>query len=162
MNFINRLPFIGLLTDMQVLVVDNDHDSAAIYTYLLEDYGATMHIASSVKEAAEILDRLVPNILISEMRFLGESVYTLTQKLRDLEVNTRRHIPVIAATTTYVTDDGRVQILESGFDGYLLKPFDLDELVSMVSSLAYVSTYEIQQQPDWQPRLFAKLTAACN
>ena len=138
MNSVNRLPLISILANIQVLVVDNNCDSGLLYTYLLKDFGAIINIAYSVEEAVEILNRLTPDIVICELRFWRESVCTLTQKLRELGANNGRHIPVIAATASYVTNDALGQFLESGFDGYLLKPFDLDKFVSTVESLVCI------------------------
>jgi CheY-like chemotaxis protein len=129
MSFINQtVSSIGILKGVQVLVVDNDRDSRYLYETLLKGCGANVITVASVQEAIDVFAWLLPNILICEMRFLGESVSTLTTKLSDLEARGETHIPAIAITT-WITDS-LVQILEAGFEGFLLKPIDLDQLVS--------------------------------
>jgi len=123
---------IGILKGVQVLVVDNDHSSGEMYTCLLNRFGAIVKTTSSVKEALEILGWLIPDILVCEIRFLGESVYTLTKRLSDMEADTGNHIPIIA-TPTWVNSLDKV--LEAEFDGYLLKPVALDKLVSTIRNL---------------------------
>lgn len=134
MSFINQtISRIGILKGVQVLVVDNDRDSQYLYATLLKGCGANVITAGSVKEAIDVLDWLLPNILICEMRFCGESIETLIAKLSDLETRGGNHIPAIAITT-WITDS-LAQILSAGFEGYLLKPIDLDQLVSMIRVL---------------------------
>jgi len=134
MSFINQTDSkLEMLQGVQVLVVDNDRDSSYLYTVLLNNLGATVTTADSIKEALEALRRFVPNILICEMRFLGESINTLTTQLSASEVG-GDHIPVIAITA-WLTDS-LAQILEADFEDYLLKPIDPDQLVALVREFA--------------------------
>jgi CheY-like chemotaxis protein len=127
MNSSNRLPFVGLFTNMQILVVDNNQNGRKIYAYLLEEYGAKVTVAASVEEALKTLDYFIPDIVIGEMSFLDEGIRILTQKLRDLEVKIDRQISVIFSTAAYVIDDAgvgtftdnmHVQLLQSAGFGY--------------------------------------------
>ncbi|MEH2226606.1 response regulator [Nostoc sp.] len=131
MNLINDFCLaVGILKGVQVLVVDNDRDSRDLYAFLLEDLSANVIIAGSVKEALETLSWFTPNIVVSEIRFLGESIYTLLNTLNAIEADNSKHIPIIVtSTSTTGTCD---QIPDVEFEEYLLKPFDLDEFVSMI------------------------------
>lgn len=117
----------------QILVVDNDRESRHLYTVLLKGLGANVMTATSVEEALEILGWLLPNILICEMRCCGESIDTLTEKLSEMKAG-GDHIPTIAITT-WITDS-LAQILDASFEGYLMKPIDLDQLVSLIRNFA--------------------------
>ncbi|MHC5747147.1 MAG: response regulator [Nostoc sp.] len=131
MNLINDFCLaVGILKGLQVLVVDNDRDSRDLYAFLLEDLSANVITAGSIKEALETLSWFTPNIIVSEVRFLGESIYTLVNTLNAIEVDNGKHIPIIVtSTSTTGTCD---QIPDVEFEEYLLKPFDLDEFVSMI------------------------------
>ncbi len=91
-----------------------------------------MIAVSSIKEALKILTWFVPHILICEIRFLGESVYTLLNRLITMEAFNKNHIPIIVISTcaTGIID----QIPEIEFEGYLLKPIDLDKLVVVIEN----------------------------
>ena len=121
-----------ILKDLQVLVIDNDRDSLYLYSILLEEYGAEVVTAVSIEESLDVFGWLLPDLVICETRFWGESINTLTTKLSEMERGSNNHIPAIAVTT-WVTD--RLQILDAGFEGYLLKPIDLEALISMVENL---------------------------
>ncbi|MEH1804011.1 response regulator [Nostoc sp.] len=131
MNLINDFCLaVGILKGLQVLVVDNDRDSRDLYAFLLEDLSANVITAGSIKEALETLSWFTPNIIVSEIRFLGESIYALVNTLDAIEVDNGKHIPIIVtSTSTTGTCD---QIPDVEFEEYLLKPFDLDEFVSMI------------------------------
>ena len=138
MSFINQASSrVGILKGIQVLVVDNDRDSRYLYETLLKGCGANVITVGSVNEAIDVLSWLLPNVLICETRFLGESINTLITKLRALEAHGETHIPAIAITT-WITDS-LTQILEAGFEGFLLKPIDLDHLVLMTRDLVVSS-----------------------
>ncbi|MDM9581928.1 response regulator [Nostoc sp. GT001] len=131
MNLINDFCLaVGILKGVQVLVVDNDRDSRDLYAFLLEDLSANVITAGSIKEALEILSWFTPNIIVSEIRFLGESVYTLLNTLDAMEANNGKHIPIIVTSTSIRGTCDQIPDIE--FEEYLLKPFDLDEFVSMI------------------------------
>jgi DNA-binding NtrC family response regulator len=124
---------VEILKDVQILVVDNDLDSGMIYTIFLKQFGANVITTGSIKEALKSLTWFVPDILICEIRFLGENVYALLNKLAAMEAVNRNHIPVIVTSTCAI---GTVeQIPEIEFEGYLLKPIDLDKLVASIKNL---------------------------
>ncbi len=137
MNLTNNFPFkVGIFKDVQVLVVDNDLDSGVLYTIFLKHLDANVVTCISVKEALEILGWFVPNIVICEIRFLGESVYTLINRLNAMEADNGNNIPIIVTSTC--TTGSLSQIPDVQFEGYLLKPINLEELVFMISNQVQV------------------------
>ncbi|GEM_PF-1335569 len=134
MTLINRsFSTTELLKGVQVLVIDNDRDSREIYRALLQGCGADIVTCVSIEESLTVFDWLLPHVLLCELRFIGESIETLVTKLNDLERNGGQHIPAIAITSWI--NDSLAQLINTGFGGYLLKPIDLDELVSMIRRL---------------------------
>ncbi|MEH2389694.1 MAG: response regulator [Nostoc sp.] len=147
MNLINDFCLtVGILKGVQVLVVDNDRDSRDLYAFLLKDLGANVITAGSVKEALEILSSFTPNILVCEIRFLGESIYTLLNTLSAIEADNGNHIPIIVTSTS--TTGTHDQIPDVEFEEYLLKPLDLDKFVSIIRN---------QVQSDVMEKFFAEL-----
>ncbi|NJP08144.1 MAG: response regulator [Leptolyngbyaceae cyanobacterium RU_5_1] len=124
---------LASLQGVQVLVVDDDFDSGNMYTSLLKSLDATVVTVTSVKEAVETLNWLTPNILVCETGLLGDEGYILVKKLRSIEVDTGKHVPAIA--TTALPAKNLNLILEVGFAGYLLKPFDPEKLVIMIKQI---------------------------
>lgn len=142
MNLINDFCLaVGILKGIQVLVVDNDRDSRDLYAFLLKDLGANVVTAGSVKEALEILSCFTPNVLVSEIRFLGESIYTLVKTLNAMEADNGNHIPMIVTSTSIIGTCHQIPDVE--FEEYLLKPLDLDNFVSMITNLVQKNVAEI-------------------
>ncbi|WP_193199237.1 response regulator [Nostoc sp. MG11] len=134
MNLINNSPFkVGILKDVQVLVVDNDLDSGVLYSIFLKYFDANVVTCGSVNEALEILGWFVPNIVICEIRFLGESIYTLINRLNAIQADNKNQIPIIVTSTC--ATGSLSQIPDVQFEGYLLKPINLDKMVLMISNL---------------------------
>ena len=63
-------------------------------------------------------------------------------------------VPVVMLTARTLVED-RIRGFDAGTDVYLQKPFDLDELISIVRSLIS------RRRPAARPRLVASLAAAC-
>ncbi|WP_392532610.1 two-component system response regulator [Nostoc sp. C117] len=134
MNFVNGFCLgVGILKGVQVLVVDNDRDSRDLYAFLLKDLSANVVTAGSVNEALEILNCFTPNIIVCEIRFFGETIYTLLNTLSAMEADSGNHIPIIVTSTS--TTGTHDQIPDVEFEQYLLKPFDLDKFVCIIRNL---------------------------
>jgi response regulator RpfG family c-di-GMP phosphodiesterase len=134
MNILDFLtPQRKTIQNAKVLVIDNHRDTLELYAFLLEEYGANIVTALSIQEAMKVVDEFLPDLVICEVRFWGESVDTLLTKIGEMELKTRTYIPAIAITT--VIPNPPTQILDLGFDSYLLKPIDLDALVLLLQAL---------------------------
>jgi CheY-like chemotaxis protein len=122
------------LDGLQVLVVDSDPDSRYLLTMLFEGYGVKTITATSALEALEILKQVKPDLLISEIRLPKEDGYSLMRQVKALEMQKQVPIPAIALTVCAREDD-RAHALSVGFEEHLPKPFDIDELLGMVTCL---------------------------
>ena len=123
-----------LLNGLQVLVVDNDPDSRDLLTTLFEMYGIETLTATTAAEALEILKQVKPDLLIGEIGLPKEDGYSLMRKVKALEKARQIQIPAIALTV-YARKEDCVQALSVGYAKHLSKPFDINELISMVASL---------------------------
>jgi signal transduction histidine kinase/ActR/RegA family two-component response regulator len=126
------------LDNVRVLVVDDDRDTLQILSVMLSESGANVQTASSVGEAMEILAWYQPDVLVSDLAMPGEDGYSLIRKVRALEAGKKRQTPVVALTS-YVRVEDRARALSTGFNMFVPKPVQLDELVTAISSLAEVT-----------------------
>ncbi|HKV06659.1 MAG TPA: ATP-binding protein, partial [Thermoanaerobaculia bacterium] len=69
---------------LRVLVVDDEPDARELLLTLLEDCGAQVEAAASVREALEAFPRLRPEVLISDIAMPGEDGYDLIRQVRAL------------------------------------------------------------------------------
>jgi CheY-like chemotaxis protein len=115
---------------MDILIVDNDRDSTDLYALVLKSYGAEVTTANSVKEALEILSSFMFDLLICEIRFLGESVYPLLQKVKFMTQISSKTTPILVISTCHPLK--LAENLTVKVEGYLLKPISIDQLVTVV------------------------------
>ena len=125
------LSFQGL----RLLVVDDEPDSRELLTLMFEQDGAEMIEAASASEALEALERLKPDILISDIKLPDEDGYSLIHKVRNLNAEQGGQIPAIALTG-YAGEENCARALSAGFNRHVSKPFGLDELAEVVATLA--------------------------
>jgi len=127
------------LDNLKVLLVDDDPDTLQILSVLLSESRATVQTAISVTQAMEMLEWYQPDVLVSDLAMPGEDGYSLIRKVRALEANTGRQTQAVALTS-YVRVDDRAKALSAGFNMFVPKPVQPEELISALASLAEVET----------------------
>ena len=123
------------LEGVQVLLVEDNEDSLNTLAAILTGYKATVHTAASVNDALDALQWCNPAVVISDLAMPYEDGYALASKLRAREAETGKHTPAIALTA-YVTVDERARALSAGFDAFVTKPVNPDELIDAILNLA--------------------------
>jgi PAS domain S-box-containing protein len=123
------------LRGLRVLVVDDEPDTLDYVAATLRERGAEVTAASSVTEAMGALERLRPDVLVSDIAMPGEDGYELIRRVRQLEPARGGDVPA-AALTAYATAGDRMRVLLSGFQIHLPKPVEPAELAAVVASLA--------------------------
>ena len=122
------------LPEMTVLAVDDDPDALGLVREILESAGAHVRTATSVHQALESIQDVVPDVLVSDLGMPGMDGYDLIQRIRHME-GPAREIPA-AALTAYARSEDRAKALRLGFEMHLAKPIDPSELIAAVASLA--------------------------
>jgi signal transduction histidine kinase/ActR/RegA family two-component response regulator len=123
------------LEGVQVLLVEDNDDSLNTLATILTGYKATVHTAASVADALDALRWCDPGVLVSDLAMPYEDGYALVSKLRAREAETGKHTPAIALTA-YVTVEERARALSAGFNAFVAKPVDPDELIDAILNLA--------------------------
>ncbi|MBZ0121561.1 MAG: response regulator transcription factor [Sandaracinaceae bacterium] len=114
-----------------LLVVEDEEHLAAGLKLNLELEGYAVDLARTAREAGERLlrpdayDAIVLDVMLPDL-----DGFELCERLR----KSGNYTPVIMLTARSAAED-RVRGLESGADDYLVKPFELNELLARVRSL---------------------------
>jgi DNA-binding response OmpR family regulator len=122
--------------DPVVLVVEDEPDLAELYTAWLDPY-CTVRTAYDGETALERIDGSV-DIVLLDRRMPGLSGDAVLDTIRERGIDSR------VAMVTAVEPD--FDIVEMGFDDYLVKPVSADDLVDTVDQLLLRSTYDEQLQ----------------
>ncbi|MBD2067293.1 PAS domain S-box protein [Leptolyngbya sp. FACHB-671] len=122
------------LQNVHILLVDDDTDTREFEAFLLERQGATVIAAASGSEALQALDRLIPDVIVSDIGMAEIDGYMLMQQIRSRPPAQGGMIPAIALTA-YATEIDQEKALQSGFQKHLTKPLEPEQLVSAVITL---------------------------
>jgi CheY-like chemotaxis protein/nitrogen-specific signal transduction histidine kinase len=120
----------GLLTDRNVLLVDDDMRNVFAMTSVLERYGMTVLPAESGPEAlAKLQAHPQVEIVLMDIMLPEMDGYKVTHAIRQQE--RFKSLPIIALTAKAMKGD-REKCLEAGCSDYLSKPVDIEQLLSVL------------------------------
>ncbi len=125
----------ALLTDIVVMVVDDEADARDLVQRLLEDAGARVSACDTAQAALQtIQDGFVPDVIVSDVAMPEQDGYDFMKRVRQMKAP-MSSIPAAALTALARVADRRRALL-AGFQTHLTKPVDPTELVATVASLA--------------------------
>jgi PAS domain S-box-containing protein len=128
------LPSLPLLEGLRVLVVDDERDAREMVQAMLEHCRATVTLAPSSQEALELVQRLRPDVLVSDIGMPGEDGYDLIRQIRALPSDAGGRTPAVALTA-FARPADRTEALRAGFDVHVSKPIDPAELAIVIGNL---------------------------
>ena len=128
-------PKSEILSGLRVLVVDDEPDARELMKAALESRGAAVITAGDTNEALETLKRRKPDVIISDIGMPGEDGYALIRHVRRLSEEQGGATPA-AAVSAYVGEESRQEALAAGYELYVDKPLDPEELIAVVRKLA--------------------------
>ena len=123
------------LIGVHVLVVDDDPDARDLLRTVLEYCGALVTVASSASEALATLERIMPDVILTDIAMPTHDGYWLSNAIRQLPEGRGATLPIVAITA-HGEQHGPERTLGAGFQGHLRKPLDPWELCRSLSSLA--------------------------
>ncbi len=110
-----------------VLIVDNEPDNIDVAQTILTFYGATVRTARHGLEGLEVLREFIPTVILLDLSMPVMDGWEMLEKIRENPAIT--HIPTIALTAHAAGLD-QDQAIAKGFDGFIVKPFRIDSLIS--------------------------------
>ena len=113
----------------RLLLVDDDRSIREMVQMSLEDEGYVVDTATDAEEALEAIRRHAPDLLLLDVMLPGMNGFDLTREIRRTS-----SLPIILVTAKTDTID-KVVGLEAGADDYVMKPFDMPELVARMRAL---------------------------
>ena len=122
------------LAGIQILLVEDEFDIAHLLLFILADAGADVAWAMQSTEALAFLSDFRPHVLLSNIRLPDHNGDWLIQQVRRREAGQTRHLPAIAITS-YTREFTPEKMLDAGFERFLSKVYDVEELVSTILEL---------------------------
>lgn len=129
----------GQLANVVVVVVDDEEDARELVRVAFQAAGATVHVASSAREALALIAAVRASVLVSDIGMPFEDGYALMRTLRSLPAEQGGHIPALALTA-YARSSDAERAFEAGYQRHVSKPVDPLLLVELVAGLVGRST----------------------
>ncbi len=123
------------LAGLRVLVVDDQPEIGLMLGEVLAGGGALVEVCTAAREALARLEQWRPDLLVSDIAMPEQDGYWLIERLRALPPERGGAIPAVALTA-YVRAEDRVRVLAAGFQRYVPKPVEPDELLAVLAGLA--------------------------
>jgi CheY-like chemotaxis protein len=114
-----------------VLVVEDETDIRMLARYILEPAGHRVLEASSGEEAMALLEQESPDLILLDIRLPEMTGWDV---LRSLKGGRFADVPV-AIMSAHSSGDTLRRAQQAGSQGYLVKPFDSDNLLALVDDL---------------------------
>jgi two-component system cell cycle response regulator DivK len=113
-----------------ILIVDDHPENLELALAMLSTEGYELRTAGDALEALEVLETLLPALILLDIELPGMDGLQLAQRLK-ADARTK-HIPIIAVTA-YAMKGDEQRTRAAGCDGYLSKPIDKRALRAMVA-----------------------------
>ena len=115
----------------RVLVVDDLAASAETLMTLLEMEGFDVRIASEGMSALEVAQEFRPEVVLLDIGLPGMNGFEVAHRLRSLP---QARDALLIALTGYGEADSRTRSERAGFGFHMVKPADLNQLLSMLAN----------------------------
>ncbi len=118
---------------MKVLVVDDTTDSADMLGFMVRMAGHEVAVVYDAYTAIDTARSWLPDVVFMDIGMPDVDGYELARRLRALPELAQTHL---VATTGFGADDDKQRGREAGFQEYLVKPIDVDQVEGLLERVA--------------------------
>jgi DNA-binding NarL/FixJ family response regulator len=137
----------------RLLLIDDDPNLILLVKDYLEFRGFEVITAENGREALELLEQQVPDMIVCDVMMPEMDGYTFVEQIR--QDSRYSWIPVLFLSAKGQSQD-RVKGLNTGADVYMVKPFEPEELVAQVESSLRQSS-RMMQHPNKAAKMAPKI-----
>jgi CheY-like chemotaxis protein len=121
------------MTDMKhtVLLVEDDPNTQSMFQMVMDHYEIDLVIAQDEQAALNAFEEKRPDLVVMDIFLPNTDGYRVMKAMRSMT----GIMPPVVATTAYYTSDTLEEIQDAGFDGYLLKPLDPNEIMPYLEQI---------------------------
>ena len=120
----------GRLDERMVMVVEDDDDTRAVLSFMLEAEGARVEAAATGLAAVEAAVRVRPHVVLCDIGLPDIDGLEVARRLRD---NAGLSGTRLIALTGYGQAEDVRQAIEAGFDAHVTKPINFDQLMALLA-----------------------------
>ncbi len=121
-----------LTTNLRIVVVDDNQDSANSLGMLLRIMGSEVQIAHDGEEAVKVAEEFQPDVVFLDIGLPKMNGYEAARRIRE-QANGKK--TVLIALTGWGQHEDKRQAREAGFDLHMVKPVDPTSLTNILADL---------------------------
>ncbi|MGA2796182.1 MAG: response regulator [Thermoguttaceae bacterium] len=125
---------IAACRPLSVLLVEDNPANRKITALMLRNRGHRVTVADSGRQALKLFISGRFDAVLMDIEMPAMNGYQTAAAIRRKEPPSEARTPIIALTA-HVLDGNHHQWTDAGMDAYLTKPFDVDQLISMLESI---------------------------
>jgi PAS domain S-box-containing protein len=120
------------LSNVKVLVVDDEPDARDLIKRILSDCGARVTTAPNARAALDSFRAAPPDVLVSDLGMPEMDGFELLARVRALVSGAA--VPAVALTA-FARSEDRLRALEAGFAAHISKPVEPSQLIATVANI---------------------------
>ncbi|HBI81525.1 MAG TPA: hypothetical protein DDY04_06210 [Bacteroidales bacterium] len=122
------------LENANVLLVEDNLINQKIVLLSLKKLVKNIDVAVNGKEALDKFGTSKYDLVLMDVQMPIMNGYTAAKKIREIEVSSNSHTPIIAITANALLGD-REECFAAGMDDYISKPFQIEVLIQKMRNL---------------------------
>ena len=127
-------------TKVKILFCDDDKNICELARLYLEKEGFDVVLANDGKQAVNVFNRENPGLVVLDILMPEMDGYAVCKEIRKISL-----VPIIFLTAKSDTFD-KVLGLELGADDYMVKPFDVKELIARIKAVLRRFAAEVKEE----------------
>lgn len=120
------------MTDVNILLVDDDEINRLVATTFLRKWNVGVTIATNGKEALDLLVSKKFQMIMMDLHMPEMDGYECTSRIRAMEDSYYKEVPIIVFSASYTIDSKR-KAMEFGMTDFMNKPFRHEELQEKIN-----------------------------
>ncbi len=154
-----RAKYFNNAQNIRILLVEDNPINRQIAVEVMESNGLRVDVADNGQQAVESVKQRSYDAVLMDVQMPVMDGYTATRLIREDHQN--RNLPIIAMTA-YCQEENRKKCREAGMNGFIPKPFETNDLMSILSKHVALddaifddkrSNTDIKKQGEFFPQL---------
>lgn len=122
-------------TDLKILLVEDNPNNQTLESKILNQLGYKYDMAGNGMEAVDKFMKNAYDLILMDIQMPEMDGLEATEVIRKIEAESKpEKVVKIIAITAFASDYNKQECIEAGMDDFLVKPFKISELQSIIAS----------------------------
>ncbi len=124
--------------NIKILAIDDDQDNLDVLQVVVKDAipGIEVFTSTNGQKGLELALAEAPDVILLDIVMPGMDGFAACRRLKADE--RLKNIPVVFMTAAKTDKESRIKALEAGGEGFLPKPYEVEELVAQIRAMAKI------------------------